>query len=394
MLILLGAASCNQFDTEDDLKVITPCERTVLVYMAADNNLSSYLQGDINEMLEGATDIPNNCRLLVYIDDHSLPRIISIKKENGKPITKTLLQYSDEHDSGDVETLRMVMQWITENSPARSYGLVLWSHGTSWVPSKAPAQRAICVDSRSGGTWMEIEKIAEVMKQFPHLEFILFDACFMQAIEVAYELREVTDYIISSPAEIPGPGAPYHRLVAPIFSQPTNADSIAKEYYLEYKENNIYVQGYEPDCFGVCLSVIDCNQLESLATVTNEMLQKYTNPESSVKLSGVQQYYPYTNSASTPEYYDMNGYMRLLIADPVDYARWRSALDAAVPSKYTTDQWFSSYARNNYGGLLNVDTKNYGGISCYVPKAGRTKLNTAFQSTTWYNAAGWKQIGW
>lgn len=393
MLILLGAASCNRLDTEEDQKVIVPSKRTVLVYMAADNNLSSYHKEDVNEMLEGAGNIPNNCRLLVYIDDYSMPRIVSIEQENGKPKTKTLLQYTDEHDSGDVETLRSVMKWVTENAPAYSYGLVLWSHGTSWVPAKAPALRAICVDSKSGGSWMEITEIAEVLTQFPHLDFILFDACFMQAAEVAYELRTVTDYIISSPAEIPGPGAPYHRLVAPMFETPTNADNIAKEYYLEYKENNIYVQGEGSDCFGVCLSVIDCKQLDPLATMTYEMIQKYTNIENSVNLSGVQQYYPYTNSVSTPEYYDINGYMSHLITDPADYARWRSSLDAAVPQKYTTDQWFSSYV-GNYGGLLDIDTENYGGISCYIPKAGRTKLNTAFRNTSWYDAAGWKQIGW
>ena len=123
------------------------------------------------------------------------------------------------------------------------------------------------------------------------------------------------------------------------------------------------------------------------------MIQKYNNPESSVKLSEVQQYYPYSNSTSTPEYYDMNGYMSRLITDPADYARWRGALDAAVPSKYTTDQWFSSYV-GIYGGPLDVDTDNYGGISCYIPKAGRNELNKAFRTTTWYNVGGWKQIGW
>ena len=400
MLILLGMASCDQLEFETELEteeeeqqVITTCERTVLVYIAADNSLASYHQGDINEMLEGAGNIPNDCRLLAYIDDYSLPRIISIEQKNGKPKTKTLQQYTDEHNSGDVKTLRSVMQWVVKNAPARSYGLVLWSHGTSWLPTKAPAQRAICVDSKSGGSWMDIAEIAEVLTQFPHLDFILFDACFMQAAEVAYELREVTDYIIASPAEIPGPGAPYHRLVAPMFATPTNADSIAKEYYLEYEENNIYVQGEGSDCFGVCLSVVDCKQLDSLATMTNEMIQKYNNPESSVKLSEVQQYYPYSNSTSTPEYYDMNGYMSRLITDPADYARWRGALDAAVPSKYTTDQWFSSYV-GIYGGPLDVDTENYGGISCYIPKVGRNELNKAFRTTTWYNVGGWKQIGW
>ena len=387
MFILLGMASCHWFEkTEEDDKHIY--DRTVLVYAAADNNLASYLQGDIDEMVEGAGNIPKNSRLLVYVDDYSLPRILSIEQEKGRrPVAKTLYEYESEHNSGDAETLRLAMQWMMENSPSESYGLVIWSHGKSWVPAKAPAQRAICVD---GDKWMEIGEIADVLSQFTHLEFILFDACFMQAIEVAYELREATNYIVSSPAEIPGPGAPYHRIMAPMFDLHFDAGRIAEEYYLEYEENDIFVQGHEPDCFGVCLSVVDCSLLDRLATLTKEMLEKYIHYENSVPPSSVQQYYPYNNKSTIPEYYDMNAYMRHLITDDEDYDRWKAAFDEAVPYQYTTEQWFSDYSE----GLLDVDTENYGGVSCYVPKVGRTKLNTAFRNTQWYNAAGWNRLGW
>ena len=95
MLILLGMASCNRLETEEEEpKVVIPCDRTVLVYMAADNNLASYHQSDIEEMLKKAGDIPENCRLLVYVDDASLPRIISIEQKNGKSTQKTQQQYS------------------------------------------------------------------------------------------------------------------------------------------------------------------------------------------------------------------------------------------------------------------------------------------------------------
>lgn len=386
MFILLSMTSCHDIKEEEEKLTY---DRTVLVYAAADNNLASYLQGDIDEMIEGACNIPKNSRLLVYVDDNSLPRIISIEFEKGKPTSKTVKQYEDEHNSGDTETLRLAMEWMIENSPSENYGLALWSHGSSWTPAKAPAQRAICVDSRAG-SWMEIKEIADVLEQTIHLDFILFDACFMQAIEVAYELRKVTDHIISSPAEIPGPGAPYHRIMAPMFDLHFDAGRIAEEYYLEYEENDIFVQGHEPDCFGVCLSVVNCNQLERLATCTRETIKKYVSADSNINFSEVQQYYPHTGNTSTPEYYDMNGYMRRLVTDDEDYAVWKAAFDHAIPYQYTTDQWYSDYTR----GMLDVDTDNYGGISCYVPKAGRTKLNAAFRSTSWYSAAGWEQLGW
>lgn len=384
MFILLSMTSCHWFNSE----VETIYDRTVLVYIAADNNLSSWCQEDIDEITQAAADIPNNSRLFIYLDDKSLPRILTVEQQKGRrPICKTIHQYKEEHNSGNTETLRIAMEWITENSPSASYGLVLWSHGSSWLPAKAPAQRAICVDS---GSWMEIKEIADVLAPFPCLDFILFDACFMQAIEVAYELRQTTNYIISSPAEIPGPGAPYHRLIAPMFSIPLNVNGIAEEYYREYQDNKIYVEGYKPDHFGVCLSVVDCHQLDNLATVTNEIITKYAHSIPSSNLSGVQRYYPRTSN-TTPEYYDMNGYMHQLITDSADYDYWKSAFNYAVPYKRTTPQWFSDYTK----GLENiVDMDSYGGISCYVPKAERSKLNKAFQSTSWYHAAGWEEIGW
>lgn len=381
--------SCHWLKPEDE----TVYDRTVLVYIAADNNLSSWCQEDIDEITQAAGDIPNNSRILIYLDDTSLPRILTVEQEKGRrPICKTIHQYEEEHNSGDTETLRLAMEWVTENSPSESYGLVLWSHGSAWLPAKAPAQRAICVDTNKR---MEIKDIADVLAQSPHLEFILFDACFMQAVEVAYELRETANYIISSPAEIPGPGAPYHRLIAPMFSIPLNANSIAEEYYREYQDNKIYVEGYEPDCFGVCLSVVDCRQLDNLATATNEIIAKYAHEISNINLSGVQRYFTWGGN-TTPEYYDMNGYMRQLITDPADYDYWKNAFDKVIPYKRTTPQWFSSDPSDGRNGRLEdiVDMENYGGISCYVPKEGRTKLNEAFRSASWYHATGWEQAGW
>ena len=49
--------------------------------------------------------------------------------------------------------------------------------------------------------------------------FIMFDACFMQSVEVAYELRDCCDYYIGFPAENPGPGAAYDRMFPFIFQK-------------------------------------------------------------------------------------------------------------------------------------------------------------------------------
>lgn len=378
MFILLSMTSCRWYNAEDDIVY----DRTVLVYMAADNNLSSFLQEDIDEMLNAADEIPTNCRLIIYVDDADLPRILSVEQQDGRrPVSKLQHQYTIEHNSGDTETLHLAMEWVIENSPSESYGLVMWSHGSSWIPAKAPIQRAACLDSNSD-SWMEMEDIADVLEQSPRFEFIMFDACFMQAIEVAYELRKIANYIISSPAEIPGPGAPYNRMIAPMFSFPIDTEELVDAYYLGYREDEQY---------GVCLSAIDCSHLDALATTTAEMVVKYASKETEINTDSIQRYNT-VDYNQHPEYYDMNGYMARLITDEYDYAYWKSAFDKAVPHKRTTSQWYSMYTNKRE----HVDIENYGGISCYIPKdkSTHTTYNENFRSTAWYKVSGWELVGW
>ena len=383
MLLLLGMTSCSWYDTEDE----SSYDRTVLVYMAADNNLSystsNFAQQDLNEMISAAGDIPSNCRLIVYIDDTDLPRILSIEQQQGRrPVAKVVNQYAEEHNSGDAETLQEVIEWTTNRYPAESYGLVLWSHGDAWMPTKSPAQRAVCLDSGSGNSWMDIADIAEAMRLAPKMEFILFDACFMQCIEVAYELRHAAKHIVGSPAEIPAPGAPYNRIVKAMFQPSSSAAAIAEEYYQEYSKGEIIIPGYKDESFGVCLSVVDCSQLDMLAKVTQEMLAKYANTLEDVDLQGAQRYF-LRNTSVRPYFYDMNGYMTRLLTDAEDYSLWKSVFDMAVPCKRTTSHWYSDYT-----GKEKVDMENYSGTSCYVPRntANRTKLNEAFRTTAWGKA--------
>ena len=396
MLMLLSITSCNWFCPEDGPEEKS-YDRTVLVYMAAENSLSygEFHEQDIDEMLLSVGDIPKNSRMLVYLDDTDKPRIVSIERVGGAATSKVLHQYEVEHNSGDTETLRLVMEWVSENSPSASYGLIFWSHGDAWLPAKAPIQRSICIDNErnsysNSGTKMDLDDVAEVLSGFPRFEFIMFDACFMQAVEVAYELRNVARYVIASPAEIPNPGAPYDRMMKPLFSVPFQAESVIDAYYRVYNDSVMSVFGNGSDRYGVSLSAIDCNCLDDLAAVTAEMVVKYVSQDAPLELDNIQRYYPLT-SKSRPEYYDMNGYMLRLITDEADYARWKHAFDRAVPYARSTEWWYSNDARMQY-----VDLELFGGVSCYVPQSSSVyeSLNNKFRSTAWYTAAGWDRVGW
>lgn len=394
MSLLLGVTSCHWFSPDDEVNY----DRTVLAYIAAENSLSygAFHQQDIDEMLQAAGDIPTNSRLLIYLDDTSNPRILSIEQQSGRrPTSRVVYEYSEEQNSGDVETLRTVMEWVYDNYPSSTYGLIFWSHGDAWLPAKAIPQRSICIDNErnnysNSGSKMDIADVADVLAGFPCFEFIMFDACFMQAVEVAYELRNVARYVIASPAEIPNPGAPYERMVKPFFGVPFDGAEVVEQYYRMYNDSVMPVYDYGSDRYGVSLSVIDCGHLDALADATAGMITKYVSRDEATDLKGVQRYYP-LSSKSRPEFYDMNGYMQRLITDEADYVRWKSVFDLAVPYARSTAWWYSNDAYTQH-----VDLDNYGGVSCYVPqdRSIYDGLNEKFRATSWYMDAGWHEVGW
>ena len=64
MLFMAAMLSCSSSNEPDAPPVESPT-RSVLVYMAANNNLSYYARVDLEEMKEGAKDISGG-HLLVY----------------------------------------------------------------------------------------------------------------------------------------------------------------------------------------------------------------------------------------------------------------------------------------------------------------------------------------
>ena len=63
---LILFASCSKDDPVNP--VITKPERTVLLYLAADNNLSRLAYKDLEEVRQGMTQVSSSMYLMVYAD--------------------------------------------------------------------------------------------------------------------------------------------------------------------------------------------------------------------------------------------------------------------------------------------------------------------------------------
>lgn len=384
-LVLMCLVTC---DDDNDKPVIN---RTVLVYIMGDNSLQRYISGDVSEMTEGAAgiDLTRN-NLLVYVDNGSSVKLFRMyKKKNGEIDQDVLETYEPNRNSVGLSEMKEVFSFVHKNYPAESYGLVLWSHGEGWKPGTGndPSSRWIGQDN-SGGATLGISTLSEVLSVVPRYEYILFDACFMQSVEVAYELREHTNSFIGSPAEIPGPGAPYQEVVPAMFASDP-AMAIARSYYGYYE--SLYT-GERPSSDhwtgGAALSVIKTDKLEALAEATKAVLPALIQNGETVDVGSVLDYDRRSNSAYIG-YYDFELLMKSLVNTEGELASWSAAFAAAVPYAESTNRIFTMFSN---GMMFSVT--GYSGVSIYVPRSGNPALNESYRSFQWYEAAGWPETGW
>ncbi len=351
--------------------------RVVIVYMIAENSLSSYAQSDLNEIRSAYNLIPDDGAMVVYFDNSRTdvkPQILLFDNTMGET---TQFEYGTDVVSTDSATMLNILKYIVDENEADEYALIIGSHGSGWIPASNSTRRlTIGIDNGQNttsntGQEMEIHTLRGVLEALGvHWKYIMFDACFMQCIEVAYELRGVTDWCIGSTAEIPANGAAYNRLMPYFFEKETYAKDIAEQYYETYSNGD-----------GMLISSIRSDQLSLLATATARCVTGLAD----YPTAGIQQYCTYSSSTGwKPEYYDLGSCIYHWTGDSV-YGTWQSALDAAIPYRYCTNKWLTSYSSVK---SVMTDADHYAGASMYVPVEGRDELNAAWRRYEWYQTVG------
>lgn len=397
----LCLAACNDEDSSayegtPPIEAGEEARRLLFFYMVADNDLSTFAQKDLSEVLLAANKVPSDCYLLVFIDDKQSPRILRYFNNRGVGDYETVHNFNKELSSCDVADMRMIFDWVAENYPAKSVDLILWSHASGWLHDdnfRSVQQfsfgRDDVINSNSICKKMYIEELAALLKKNTvKADRLMFDACFMQCAEVAYALRDCADWIIASPAEIPGDGAPYNALVPLFFDETASLQNIIDAYKVAYDGTKT----------GVVLSAVRCSAMQQLADATAAAVKNVLYDVSGSDCKEVFSYLPggAFNSGKFPNFFDMNSVMQKYLS-PDEYALWKDALDAAVPYRCASSKWYSyvldkdRYVPNK--GYVYVDD-SWSGISMYLPNTDyRFKdFNKTFATTEWYSAAAWNEV--
>ena len=243
---------------------ITQAKWTFMVYMAGDNNLDGAALRDIAEMAKAGST--KDVHILVQLDRLGDQKTRRFRITQGGGFKKDCIKTFSETNTGDPQILYSFCQWAVDRYPADRYALILWNHGSGWwedaksraaVPAGSrphiplfrhafpQTHRSICYDDTSGGDALDNRELRVVLAGICALigrkiDILGMDACLMNMVEVAWQLRDSVQVIVGSEIEEPFDGWPYAEILARLASRPlqdaaTLARWIVKSYLASYK---------------------------------------------------------------------------------------------------------------------------------------------------------------
>lgn len=410
LLVIVLAACSNEIPEQQPAK---RSGRTVLAYLISNSpkSLEKNLQDNVVDMYMALAEIKDSCTLLVFyrpqeyssyldvptllcFDTDGRGNINNLPALTGTDLTfESVCQVAQKKEytmNSQIATDPVVMEEVLKDmqkiAPSDSYGLILGSHATGWMKGTSVPTKAFGDDN---GYSIDIPDLADVLKKSfsEKLDFVLFDACMMGNAEVGYELKDVTSHCIASVMETPALGFPYKQIFSYLYSENIDYSAVCHEFISFNKINNAW---------GTC-AVMDCSQMENLASAVKAKLSEWQDALSSVSMQNVQQYgvnsYKYFS-------YDVLDFFRKLgrksgVVKTTDLneaiASIQTVLNEAVIAKECIP--------NPSNSSFRVDEARFCGIGMYIPKeynpyvANKTAWNSYYeQSISWYHAAGWADL--
>ncbi len=407
---LFAVLSCILFISCDPVNEDPPYrpvkDKTVLLYFAANNNLSLDAFRNIAEMEKGFVPSENEGNLVIY--SHTLnsnPKLIKMYKgQDGKVIKDTVYNFP-ETNSATPDAVTGAIKVTATMFPAKENGLILWSHATGWLPSgyyssgtfgKTASLRSFgdTGDSRRLSPWpaypdgkdpfagmvksfgadnsgnTEIE-ITELVKALPQkFNFIIFDACLMGGIETAYQIKDSTDYVVFSPTEVLTSGYCYNKMMEYLFKSPADLKGMAESVYNYY--NSMSNEFYR----SVTISVVKSSELPAVAQAAKKVFEKYRQNIKPLNVTGVQRYF----RSNKHWFYDISDFISQIAgsAGAEEAAGFKLALDKAVIYKAATNKFLD----------IIIDKSKYSGVSTYIPNPYNEDLVKFYRNFEWEKEVG------
>lgn len=354
-LLLTCAFLCSScFEEVPDLQAkMSDC--TVLYYMAVDNSLSGEAQTKIDALLQAWTSTSGH--LLVYLNTGAAQgsHLLEIKREAGANRVDTLLRYGQEN-AATPKVLGRTVNDASTRYPSNGFGLVMFSHSSGWLPAGTMATPRSIV---SGG--MEEMSLRDFASAIPdgQFRFILFESDLMASVEVAYELKSKTDYLLASASELRSPGFTplYGAMLQDLYASKPQLETFARRYI-------DHCNTLPGDQCSATISVIKTSELAPLKPLLAKVEKRVEHWEW-IDRSGWQHF---DRRAADYLCYDLTSYV-----GTVGSAEEAAELDALLARAVTYQGATESFMSGSPDGFA---INRHCGLTVYVPVAKYHTLNS------------------
>lgn len=293
--------------TKDQAK-LPKTKWTVMVYMAADNDLKIFAARNIRQMAMVGSN--QNVSIVVHLD---------IRLNNNYKVTRRYLIESNKithlnaydaatqrMDSGDPKTLISFCEYAITNFPAEKYAIFFWDHGTGiadpergrildpstlFILNKETQKleldrsvgylealekayhdtRGVCWDD-STGNYLTNQKLIVALNDICQrvlkgnkFNIIGFDACLMSMLEVANIMKAYAHIMVASQEVELGTGWNYTDFLIPLTKTDVTEQEFAQAIVTAYNT------AYKPVTEDYTLSALDLQHITSIESSINNV---------------------------------------------------------------------------------------------------------------------------
>lgn len=396
---------------------------TVMVWMAGDNNLQDAGEQDIREMKKvGST---SNIDVVAQFDRMTGQNTRRYHIQKGTTLQSDEVQSLGPTNTGDPKVATDFFVWAMKTYPADRYLGCFWNHGGgvdetdiyarakamglasgrklrrgasvvdagharkiasgpyrhalfSTTVEAAVKRRGIAYDD-TARDFLDNAELKTVLKNVTagagrSIDVLGFDACLMNMLEIAYQLRQYTGYSVGSEQTEPGEGWPYDTVLADLDANPSMTaaqfgTAIVKRYIESYKSGD------------VTQSLLDLGQSKEIAKAVDVLakaliaaLKKPADYAAITKATRAAQHYEY---ADFQDLYDLCTQLQTRVS-----AKAVKNAAAATMQALTGTAPFVAAERHKGAGVARSH-----GASIYFPTA--RDVQVAYSSLDFAKATAW-----
>lgn len=421
-LCFFAASSCTKIVRETDVVVRRNHIHAFVMMSFGYNDLDRSLKQNILDMENGFIPEMKNEEKLLFLYSQGVGQDGKAEKpllsriylnHSGDLVKENLLQFGSDEIPNKGENITKVLNCIKDKYHPDSYGMLISSHGTGWTPpgymgspdkfegfsdnvwsvarlrkqsrhrinvpvpyirqEDSIAVKSIGVSWTDDGHKNSYETdIVELSKAIPFkLEYIIFDACYMGGVEVAYELKDKCKWLCASASEILGTGMDYSRLLQRLLQSETpNPMAVCTDFYNLYaNQSGIYKSA--------TISMTDCSRIDVLAAVCRAIFRAHEINFKQCDEAKLQQFFRNKNRSSQKWFYDLRSVLVAAGADENELADFDWALQQCVVYREATEYFMNDY-----------QIKSFCGLGMYLPYSERAYLNDYYKTLSWNVATG------